>query len=274
MGQATEDPKDASAPAPGTNPRSREAGHCSPSRICCCPLPVTTHVFGAAAGGDSRRWGRDRATRCSCRPCVEIRSCPTAPNHGPYVLWSMNGPGDAGFRHCGVTAKCIPSSGFRTELCAACVTYLYKQLTSMAELPFPIPFIILIWTQSHPAGLSEPTADGWRIGLHPLEGLPGALVPLLELVPDRARLLAVRCGGRRVILADRRRPATSMQRPVGRPGAPSADNATPIAERRGSGSVQSHFSVTGAVTRLATAGRSPPRRQPKNALHYQTRRSP
>ena len=42
-----------------------------------------------------------------------------------------------------------------------------------------------------------------------------------------------------VILADRRRPATSMQRPVGRPGAPSADNATPIAERRGSGSVQS-----------------------------------
>ena len=125
----------------------------------------------------------------------------------------------------------------------------------MAEFPFPIPFTILIWTQSHPAGLSEPTADGWRIGLHPLEGLPGALVPLLELVPDRARLLAVRCGGRRVILADRRRPATSMQRPVGRRGAPSADNARPIAERRGSGSVQSHFSVTGAVTRLATAGR-------------------
>ena len=53
-----------------------------------------------------------------------------------------------------------------------------------------------------------------------------------------------------------------------RPRDPSADNATPIAERRGSGSVQSHFSVTGAVTRLATAGRSPPRRQPKNALHY------
>ena len=29
-----------------------------------------------------------------------------------------------------------------------------------------------------------------------------------------------------------------------------------------------HFSVTGAVTRLATAGRLVPRRQPKNALHY------
>ena len=34
-----------------------------------------------------------------------------------------------------------------------------------------------------------------------------------------------------------------MQRPLGRPGAPSADNATPIAERRGSGSVQSHLGV-------------------------------
>ena len=32
----------------------------------------------------------------------------------------------------------------------------------------------------------------------------------------------------------------------------------------------SRFSVTGAVTRLATARRSPPRRQPKNALHYRT----
>ena len=59
-----------------------------------------------------------------------------------------------------------------------------------------------------------------------------------------------------------------MQHPEERPRDPSADHATPIAERRGSGSVQSHFSVTGAVTGLATAGRWTPRRQPKNALHY------
>ena len=45
------------------------------------------------------------------------------------------------------------------------------------------------------------------------------------------------------------------------------DHATPIAERRGSGFVQSIFSVSGAVKRPATVGRSPPRRQPKDALH-------
>ena len=44
-----------------------------------------------------------------------------------------------------------------------------------------------------------------------------------------------------VIVAGRRRPATYMQRPVECPQAPIADNATPIAERRGSGSVQSIF---------------------------------
>ena len=42
-----------------------------------------------------------------------------------------------------------------------------------------------------------------------------------------------------VILADRRRPATSMQRPVERPPAPPADNATPI-EPSGGVAVQSN----------------------------------
>ena len=71
----------------------------------------------------------------------------------------------------------------------------------MAEFSLPIPFLILIWTQSHSAGLFEPTGDGWRIGLHPLDGLPAALVPLLGLVADRARLLALRCCRRRDLSA-------------------------------------------------------------------------
>ena len=73
-----------------------------------------------------------------------------------------------------------------------------NNLREQRNFSFPIPLPISIWTQSHSAGLSEPTGDGWRIGLHPPDGLlPAALVPLLELVPDRARLLALRCGGRR-----------------------------------------------------------------------------
>ena len=84
--------------------------------------------------------------------------------------------------------------------------FLHKQLVinnlrEQRNFSFPIPFPISIWTQSHSAGLSEPTGDGWRIGLHPPDGLPAALVPLLELVPDRARLLALRCGGRRDLSA-------------------------------------------------------------------------
>ena len=38
---------------------------------------------------------------------------------------------------------------------------------------------ISIWTQSHSAGPLGPAVDGWRIGLHLLDGLPVALVPLL-----------------------------------------------------------------------------------------------
>ena len=78
---------------------------------------------------------------------------------------------------------------------------LINNLREQRNFSFPIPFPISIWTQSHSAGLSEPTGDGWRIGLHPPDGLPAALVPLLELVPDRARLLALRCGGRRDLSA-------------------------------------------------------------------------
>ena len=70
------------------------------------------------------------------------------------------------------------------------------------------------------------------------------------------------------ILTDRRQPAISTYDPVARVPAVPPDDATPIEPSRGgSGSVQFDFSVTGAVTRLATAGRAPPRRQPKNALH-------
>ena len=65
------------------------------------------------------------------------------------------------------------------------------------EFPFPIPFTISIWTQSDFAGLPGPAVDGWRIGLHPVNCLPAALVPLLGLDLNRARLLTVRCGGRR-----------------------------------------------------------------------------
>ena len=70
----------------------------------------------------------------------------------------------------------------------------------MAEFLLPIPFLILIWTQSHSAGLLGHlgrlrTVGG--TGLHPLDSLPATLVPLLGLVLDRARLLALRCGGRR-----------------------------------------------------------------------------
>ena len=39
-----------------------------------------------------------------------------------------------------------------------------EQLTSIARFPLPIPFPISIWTQSHVAGLSERTADGWMTG--------------------------------------------------------------------------------------------------------------
>ena len=39
-------------------------------------------------------------------------------------------------------------------------------------MQLPIPFTISIWTQSDFAGLLGPAVDGWRIGLHPLDGLP------------------------------------------------------------------------------------------------------
>ena len=64
-----------------------------------------------------------------------------------------------------------------------------NNLREQGDFSFPIPFPISIWTQSHSAGLSEPTGDGWRIGLHSPDGLPAALVPLLELVPDLVVLM-------------------------------------------------------------------------------------
>ena len=66
---------------------------------------------------------------------------------------------------------------------------LINNLREQRNFSFPIPFPISIWTQSHSAGLSEPTGDGWRIGLHSPDGLPAALVPLLELVPDLVVLM-------------------------------------------------------------------------------------
>ena len=60
--------------------------------------------------------------------------------------------------------------------------FIISNLREQRNFPFPVPFPISIWAQSHSAGLSGPTGDGWRIGLHPPDGLPAALVPLLELV--------------------------------------------------------------------------------------------
>ena len=65
---------------------------------------------------------------------------------------------------------------------------------------------------------------------------------------------SVRRGSRRAV-GTRRSGRTTQWRRVDPPS--TAERFSPI-----------RFSVTGAVTRLATAGRSPPRRQPKNALHY------
>ena len=39
-----------------------------------------------------------------------------------------------------------------------------KQLTRTTEFPFPIPFTISSWTQSHSARPPETTTDGWRTG--------------------------------------------------------------------------------------------------------------
>ena len=65
--------------------------------------------------------------------------------------------------------------------------------------------------------------------------------------------------------ADGRRPATSMHSPRRSAASPVCPHCNAHrAQRRGGGSSPiQFFSVTGAVTRLATAARSPPRRQPK-----------
>ena len=63
-------------------------------------------------------------------------------------------------------------------------TFYNKQLTKRNGIFVPHPFTISIWTQSHSARPLGPAADGWRIGLHPLDDPPAALVPLLGLVPE------------------------------------------------------------------------------------------
>ncbi len=70
------------------------------------------------------------------------------------------------------------------------------------------------------------------------------------------------------ILTHRGRPATTTNSSVVRTPAASPDHATPIAEQRSSGSVQPILKSPARQCVLPLAGRSPPRRQPKNALHY------
>ena len=69
------------------------------------------------------------------------------------------------------------------------------------------------------------------------------------------------------VLTDHRGPVTSTYDPV--TGIPSVtpDDATPIAERRSSGSVQSILSSPARWNLLLLAGSMPPRRRSKNALH-------
>ena len=92
--------------------------------------------------------------------------------------------------------------------------FAINNLQSTTEFPFPIPFTISIWTQSHSARPLGPAADGWRIGLHLLDGPPAALVPLLGLVPEpcSSTRSPVRCGGRRDL------PHRHRARGVRRPG--------------------------------------------------------
>ena len=51
-----------------------------------------------------------------------------------------------------------------------------KQLTGTTEFPFPIPFPIVSWTQSHSARLPETTTDAWRTGHDTERWRLGALV--------------------------------------------------------------------------------------------------
>ena len=90
----------------------------------------------------------------------------------------------AGGRNAGI--KCLDRERRIPHRTPRCLRnpFAINNLQSTTEFPFPIPFTISIWTQSHSARPLGPAADGWRIGLHPLDGPPAALVPLLGLVPE------------------------------------------------------------------------------------------
>ena len=115
------------------------------------PPAATWALNGADVPGCGSTWPRFSRR---ARPCRADRRTPLRRSNGRTPRMLRNA----------TTAVRRAKGGFAPNLALSTQLIYNKQLTSATEFPFPIPFTISSWTQSHSVRPPETTTDGWRTG--------------------------------------------------------------------------------------------------------------